>query len=77
MSFNSKKMFTYIKNDSFYDGGFWDVVEEAGQRIKLGLQPMVYNGLTGIDCDRREWCAYSADPLRDTLQTMVDRTILW
>ena len=71
------KIFTYVRNSSLRHNTMIDLSLEEEERKKMGLTPIIYNGLSSLGKDKYNWYGYSADPLRDHLKTMADRIIIW
>lgn len=73
----SRKIRTYVKNDSFYRNDLFAICREKRNRKKMGLTPLIYNGISSIGKHDYDWFGYSADPFRDSVKAMADRIILW
>ena len=74
LSFENKKIFTFVKNDNFYGEGLFDVWLEGKQYKRLGLKPQIYSVAGTLGC----LDSYSSSQsLKDGLKEMANRIILF
>jgi len=74
LSFENKKIFTFVKNDNFFGEGMFDVWLEEGQYKRLGLRPQIYSVAGTIGCMDSYSSSWS---LKDGLKEMSTRIILF
>jgi hypothetical protein len=70
----TKKIFTYVINDSFYSGGVFDVWIEIQQRKLMGLTPTIVSMVGKADCCDDYKAAWGP---KDSEAALASRIILW